>query len=196
MIFNSFFEEYNINYYIEDLEHLNEDELLSIFLEIIEHVKYVILLSLLAFLILFFWYWSITIGLQKKIPVDIRINLTRFKILFFIPVLYFGLFFGGIFYFFEKLPEIIDLIKTDNSVILEDYFFSFIKFIPFFLLFHFFTIFCSLHTIYFTAKTIKLAMLKKEVKFGEFIGYFLLVWFNLIGLWVLQPEINKMVDET
>ncbi|MCC1483634.1 hypothetical protein [Winogradskyella immobilis] len=57
---------------------------------------------------------------------------------------------------------------------------------------HLFSMFCIFHTIYYVAKTIKTVELKRRVSFIDFAGDFFLVWFYFIGVWILQPKINKV----
>jgi hypothetical protein len=32
------------------------------------------------------------------------------------------------------------------------------------------------------------------VNFGEFAGEFFMLWFYFIGIWIIQPKINKMAE--
>ena len=50
--------------------------------------------------VFFGWFWSIAIGLQKNIPEEIKMKVNRFKVFFFIPLIYIILlmvYMGGIF---------------------------------------------------------------------------------------------------
>ena len=49
--------------------------------------------------------------------------------------------------------------------------------------------------LYFCSKTIKTVELQKEVFFGEFIGDFFGLWFYPIGIWFIQPKINKLAKD-
>jgi hypothetical protein len=60
---------------------------------------------------------------------------------------------------------------------------------------HLFAMFCFLYTFYFVAKTFKTVELQREVTFGDFAGEFFLLWFYPVGVWILQPKINKMIKE-
>jgi len=197
IFFSSFFENMYMVQNAELIDHMSDDEIFEVFLDLFSYFKYFFLIVIASSLILSFWNWSITIGLQEKIPEDLRINLTKFKIFFFVPLLYATIICLLVFYLFEKIPDFKQLIEEDNfnEIEMEEQFLSMIKFFPLFLLFHFFTIFCSFHTLFFTAKTIKLAELKRKIKFDNFIGEFFLLWFNIIGIWILQPRINKLADE-
>ncbi|MEN9640511.1 MAG: hypothetical protein RLZZ262_2380, partial [Bacteroidota bacterium] len=42
---------------------------------------------------------------------------------------------------------------------------------------------------------IKLLELQREVRFSEFIREFFLIWFFPIGIWFIQPKINRWFEE-
>jgi len=179
------------------LDQASDKEVLSKIIEIFGYFKYFMFFIILISLIIVFWNWSVTIGLQHKIPEELRINIKRFKIFFFVPIIY-GLILSAIVInFVETIPEYFFLIENGEltEADFEDKLFSLLKFVPIFFLAHFFTVFCSFHTIYCTAKTIKLVELKRKLKFDNFIGEFFLTWFYFIGIWILQPKINKLAEE-
>ena len=60
---------------------------------------------------------------------------------------------------------------------------------------HLFSMFCILYSLYFVAKTFKTVELQREVTFSDFAGEFFLIWFYPIGIWIVQPKINKMVED-
>jgi hypothetical protein len=45
----------------------------------------------------------------------------------------------------------------------------------------------------FAAKTLKTIELERKAKFPEYAGEFMLIWFSVIGYWILQPRINKLI---
>jgi hypothetical protein len=59
---------------------------------------------------------------------------------------------------------------------------------------HLFSMFCIFYTLYFVAKTIKTVELQREVKFSDFAGEFFMIWFFPIGIWIVQPKINEMIE--
>jgi hypothetical protein len=124
----------------------------------------------------FGWFWSIAIGLQSKIPENVKMNVTRFKIFFFIPLFYILLLTGFMVF----------LIKGKNPDVA-----MFMAIFPI----HLFSMFCILHTMYFISKTIKTVELQRESEFSDFVGEFFLFWFYPFGIWILQPKINKIVEE-
>ena len=60
---------------------------------------------------------------------------------------------------------------------------------------HLFSIFCIFYSVYFVAKTFKTVELQREVTFSDFVGEFFMLWFYPIGIWIIQPKINKMIEE-
>ncbi|MFD2245959.1 hypothetical protein [Pontibacter ruber] len=47
----------------------------------------------------------------------------------------------------------------------------------------------------FAAKTMKSVELGREAKFSDYAGEFFLMWFSIIGYWVLQPRLNRLSAE-
>lgn len=134
---------------------------------------------------LFGWMWSMAIGLQKMIPPGIDMKTTMFKIFFFYPLIYTLLF--CLFFVFSFSS----ILHAQNGTAPSPIFF--VGFAVIFPL-HLFGMFCMFYTIYFVAKTIKTVELQREVSFSDFVAEFFLVWFHFVGVWILQPKINKMVE--
>ncbi len=135
----------------------------------------------------YIWLWSIATGLQKKIPVNIKMKTSKFKLFFFIPVCYITLFFIGFGTVMNGFTEITANSDESGSGILAG---SMIIIFPL----HIFSMFCILYILYFVAKTIKTVELQRETKFSDFVGEFFLIWFYPVGVWIIQPKINKMVE--
>ena len=132
----------------------------------------------LFFLLLFFgWFWSMAIGLQKNIPQGIKMKVKKFKTFFCIPfayviflILYLNGLFSGMGYGFLSSDWIFAIILPLHVV----------------------SMFGIFYALYFTAKTIKTAELQREVGFGDFIGEFIMLWFYFVGIWIIQPKVNKL----
>lgn len=132
-------------------------------------------------LIFFGWFWSIAIGLQKNIPTEIKMKVKKLKIFFFIPLTYIVIlmiYVGGVFSGMGAIGFL-------NGGWL----------IGIILPVHLFSMFCIFYTLYFVAKTIKTAELQRKVGFGDFAGEFFLLWFYPIGIWFIQPRVNRLYDK-
>ena len=142
----------------------------------LDYLKYFPIVMIVFIGTMFGWFWSISIGLQSKLPAELKMNTLRFKIFFFIPLVYIFLISLTLIAFFTKtLP---------NNL-------GFLGFLIFPL--HLFSMFCMFHNLYFTAKTIKTVELQKEVSFSDFAGEFFMIWFYPIGIWIIQPKINQLI---
>jgi len=139
----------------------------------------------IVFMVAFFgWFWSVAIGLQSKIPANINLRVNRFKIFISIPILYIILIFGFMGTFMESTFE--NGAEPSNAVIGS--------MLGIIIPIHLFSMFCIFYSLYFVAKTFKTAELQREVIFSDFAGEFFLFWFFPIGVWIIQPKINKIME--
>lgn len=60
---------------------------------------------------------------------------------------------------------------------------------------HLFSMFCMFYCGYFNAKALKAVETKKPVTFSDYVGEFFLIWFFPIGIWIIQPRINKIFED-
>lgn len=143
-------------------------------------------LFIILFMGIFFaWFWAVAIGLQKKVPENLSMKVKKFKVFFFIPLVYLSVFLIS-FAVFE------DFSFSSNIESYAEFFFGCFFLISFL---HLFVIFCMYYIMFFVAKTIKTVELQRQVKFGDFAGEFFLILYYPIGIWIIQPKINKMMEE-
>lgn len=142
---------------------------------IINYMKFFPGIIFLFMGVLFGWLWSVAIGLQSKVPDVVQMKVNKFKIFFFIPFIY-SLFFLS--FFMSSFTE-----GRPNPSI-------FAVIVPL----HIFSMFCMFYILYFVSKTYKTVELQREVKFSDFAGEFFMIWFYPIGIWIVQPKINKMIE--
>ncbi|MFD0976777.1 hypothetical protein [Salinimicrobium gaetbulicola] len=134
--------------------------------------------------VFFGWFWSIGIGLQKYIPAEIKMKIKKFKVFFFIPLFYI------LFIFILIGTTFFGISIGSNAVggIVG-------KMLIFIIPMHLFSMFCMFYLLYFVSKTIKITELERPVTFSDFIGEFFMIWFFPIGIWFIQPRLNKIVSE-
>lgn len=138
------------------------------------------LFRLIATAIFFIWIWSVVVGLQKKIPENIEMKIGRFKFFFFTPIIL-------LLSFYIIIILRLDNFMTPNTA------FAFLLFGTV-LMIILFVLICVLQTIYFAAKTLKTVELQREVKFGDFSSEFFLMVFIPIGIWSIQPRVNRIAS--
>lgn len=133
------------------------------------------------YMILFFgWFYTVGTNLHKKLPASAPMNLKRFKIFLSIPVIYISIICIGMFGIFSSLSV---FNGRPNPAI-------FALIVPI----HLFSMFCIFYCLYFNAKALKSVEMQAPATFSDYAGEFFLIWFFPIGVWFIQPRINKMFD--
>lgn len=138
-------------------------------------------IMIIFIVILFGWLYAIGTNLHKMIPTSVHLNLKRFKIFLAIPFVYMVI-----------ITIIMILISTRHFDEVEPSIPIFAGIMPL----HFFSMFCIFYCLYFVAKVIKTVERQQEVTFSDFAGEFFLIWFYPIGIWFIQPKINKLFHES
>lgn len=129
--------------------------------------------------VFFGWFYALGANLNKKLPDHVRMNLTRFKIFLFIPAAY--IFLLSVLLLFKN---ILSSLQPNPAI------FSLI--IPMQL----FCMFCMFYCLYFNAKSLKTVEMQRQVTFSDYAGEFFLIWLLPIGIWIIQPRINKIFNDS
>jgi cytochrome b561 len=130
----------------------------------------------------FGWMLSVGTKLQLRLPPEGRMNVKRFRFFILFMLFYMlliGLIVSGV------------ILATMNGFKPSPYMaLSFLIIIPA----HFFSMFCIFYGIWFVAKSFKQNELWRPVVFNDYMAEFFLIWFFVIGVWIIQPKINKMFE--
>lgn len=140
-------------------------------------IPFFILIGLLSAVVQYGWMWAAGMLLNKNLPEELRLNTVFFKICFFYPLIYLPIFF---IILFAYLPP--------HSVMFP---LAIIAIIPF----HIFAVFCSFYCYYFVARVIKTNEMGRHTTVSDYIAEIFMIWFYFIGIWILQPKINKMISD-
>jgi hypothetical protein len=139
------------------------------------------LTMLLVFSSLFFgWYYTVGTELFKLIPNGDTTTLKKFKISLAIlaTIAICFILYYAIFYFDNSSSE------SSN----ED---SFLMFA----LFNLTYIICVAYCTSFIAENLKTAELQRQAVFSEYIIDILFIWFFILGVWFIQPRVNKLFSK-
>jgi heme/copper-type cytochrome/quinol oxidase subunit 2 len=137
---------------------------------------------MILFMAVFFgWFYALGTNLQKRLPGSVKMNLTKFKIFLAVPIIYIAficVFMYSMFYHFSATnkPTEIGLLALIIPA-------------------HLFSMFCIFYCLYFNAKAFKAVELQRPVSFGDFAGEFFLLWFYPVGVWIIQPRLNKLFEK-
>jgi len=146
-------------------------------------IVFIPIVSILFLMVFYGWMWSVGVGLQEKLPQDLKMNVKLFKWAIIFPLIYMVLIFGALGLAvgngLDQIEQNIDWVES-----------ALIFIVPM----HLFSVFCAFYQLYFVSKTIKTTELRREVVFSDYIGEFFLVWFYPIGIWFIQPKINEIAQ--
>ncbi|MBL7932692.1 MAG: hypothetical protein JNL60_12360 [Bacteroidia bacterium] len=143
-----------------------------------------IALPIMMFAAVFFFFgWFYTLGtrLYQKLPPTVTMKLGLFKFFLFFPSIYLVIFSCLMYLMFTNLEP-----GGQPSP------FIFVIIFPL----HIFSMFCIFYCIYFNAKVLKAVELQRPVTFSDYAGEFFMIWMFPIGIWILQPRINKLFDSS
>ena len=132
------------------------------------------------------WIWSISVGLYPKLPPNhgLKLNLFKGTLIASLVIMIFYFYFlinafGGMFEMMEDSTEITEMPSWIGQILMM---------FPLLLI----ALGCSIYTYYHTAKTLKLVEVGDTKPKPEFVGEFFMIWFYYIGVWIIQPKVNKM----
>jgi hypothetical protein len=120
------------------------------------------------------WVWSAGSYLVSITPLDLRPSVGFFRFAVFYELVY---------------PCMFMAVMLGGRLSLT----TFLVVLPF----HFFGAFLALYGLYFVTRALALAEKGKAVGASEWIVSFFLLWFFLpVGVWVVQPKINRLYATT
>lgn len=195
--FNNMFMMHDTQDAEEMLEHVKD-----MYIGMMAYLPYIIMLSVLGGLVALLWQVAIVQGLQEKLPVELRKGKGLFGISVGI-ILCTALLTGfGMVFLIAKLPGWIASVPLNDPDALEGFakdtyagILPYLVLIPLYFLLFLASFASSIYLYYFAARSIKTAELQQEQRFSDFIGEFFLIWFSFIGIWILQPRLNRLVAD-
>jgi hypothetical protein len=140
--------------------------------------------SSLFTIVYFVWMLSISIYIKNKLPARLRILAIIFRFLIGIAILLF-IFKTAYLYYLSLIfnPNVDDRMAIFNMLLEKEFIMGY------FILPVLYIVFSLI-----IAKLFKAAEDNKNVKFSEYAGDFFMFLFSAIGLWILQPRINKLTS--
>jgi hypothetical protein len=139
-------------------------------------LPFFIFIGLIATAVQYGWMWASGILLNNRLPEELRLNTVFFKICFFYPFIY--------------IPIVIIIVFTNLPPDPAMFPLALLALIPF----HIFAIFCSFYCYYFVARIVKTNEMGMHTTVNDYIAEIFMIWFFFIGIWFLQPKINKIIS--
>ena len=128
------------------------------------------LVMTLSTLGLFVWFWSLGSYFNSIVLPELRVKSVFFRVALIYPPFYLVFFIAT---FQSSSPGLFGLI------------------IPL----HLFALVCIFYLLYFVSKSLVLAERGKPASFYDYAGPFFLLWFFPVGIWIVQPRVNRLYSE-
>lgn len=125
--------------------------------------------------------YALGTSLHEKLPATVEMPVNKFKLFMLINVLFMLVVAFALPTFF---------IETYQYHITPR-FFPVILFVPAYL----FVIYSMYYCIYFCAKALKAVEEQKPVELIDYLGEFFLIMYLIVGIWFIQPRVNKIFAE-
>jgi hypothetical protein len=147
-------------------------------------------IMILAFTLTYYgWLYSIGVGLHSKLPEAINMKLGRFKVFMFAQILYMLFIAIGLGWVYSNMVMPNGHLQQDGSYTPMP---DFMNVLPFLIPAHLFIIFCAFYCNYFVSKELRAVEVQQRVRASDYIGDFLMFIILIIGIWFIQPRINRV----
>lgn len=127
-------------------------------------------LTLFMAILFFGWLWSISIACYKALPPNLATSPMPMKICLIYALIYLAV--SGTLFFGQGRP-------------LHGYVF----------VMHLLAMAAIFYSLGFTAKQLTKLEQRKEVAFPSYVGSFVNLWFFPIGVWFIQPKVNRLLGQ-
>lgn len=128
------------------------------------------LVMTLSTLGIFVWFWSLGSFFSSIVQPELKMKSGFFRVALIYPLFYIVFFVAT---FQESSPRWLGLILP----------------------LHLFAMVCMFYLLYFVAKNLVLAETSKPATFYDYAGPFFLLWFFPIGIWIVQPRVNRLYSD-
>jgi hypothetical protein len=135
------------------------------------------------------WLWAAVIGLQDKIPRTVKRNVKLFKATQLVPFIYVVVL--VLLVLLDSPAEMNTALKSGAPVVNK----TMDMVSQAFMVLNTLSVACIVYGLFYVAKTVKMAELQRKVYFLDFAGIFLLICVFPVGIWIVQPKINKMMED-
>jgi hypothetical protein len=125
------------------------------------------LVMTLSTLGIFVWFWSLGSFFSSIVQPELRMKSRFFRIALVYPPFYFVFFIAT---FQNSSPGLLGLILP----------------------LHLLAMVCMFYLLYFVSKSLVLAETCKPASFYDYAGPFFLLWFFPVGIWIVQPRVNRL----
>ena len=128
---------------------------------------------------LLYWWYTMGTSLHDKLPPEAKMPIGKFKFCLLFPLAY--------IFALTIISTRISIEEAETKMGSP--------FVVILIVIHLLAMLCLFYGIRFIAKALKTAEMQRPALFDEYLGDFFMLWFFPIGIWFIQPRINKIFEE-
>jgi hypothetical protein len=156
-----------------------------------------ILIMLIGGLTQLGWLWTMGNDLHDRVTEGFNLKPKTFQVTIaisglFLLVMAFSLHLG-FNWVADSLPGWVENGPPDGEGGME-FMKTLFTYLAAFMVFGLVTFGCQVYNVIYVGKTLKSIELGRPAKGGEFAGYALLSYLLIIGIWILQPKVNRLME--
>jgi hypothetical protein len=134
------------------------------------------------------WFWSIGNGMNKYLTEELNLSLNRFRLFFSLLVVSLIIVFSAEFYYITNFLQTL----TEGNIAYN--YKAFIIITLALLISSLSVLACIIYVYFFLAKTVASLKHQREAMFEDYILYIIFFLFSFVGVWFVQPIINKVIN--
>lgn len=142
------------------------------------------------------WQWTMGNDLQDRVPEGTKLNQSAFQVTLAVSGLFLLMtcfaFYQGFDFVASNLSGWIDNPPEEEEGM--ELAMTFLKWFGLYMVFGMIAFGCQIYNVIHVGKTLKSIELGRPAKGGEFAGYAILSYLLIIGVWILQPKVNRLVE--
>ena len=142
-------------------------------------------INFFAYAVLISWQYSLVSNLSKLFPEGVTLNMTLFKICVIIPLIVILL----AFYMMYDIVVATVLSSHEDISVIDFRWLGGIFFLSAV------SMVAAIYVLFTMARALVTVEKQRKVEFGDFIIEFILFWFWIVGIWILQPRINAIFSD-
>ena len=164
-----------------------EDELMLEFMRVnFSRILLIYIPGIFSYVLLALWKYYLCNECNKILPDADKMKLKVFNVIVFIPTInYVIIVLSMVVMFWTFLPKLGDV--PDSSFIV-----GYLVFLIIIMLLSILSLVAVIYSIIYAARTYKSVLLGRSANFSEYIGEFFMIMFWVVGVWIMQPKINRI----
>lgn len=143
------------------------------------------------------WLYSVAAGLRKYLPAGVRLSTSGFQLAFGVLYLYYALLLIGQYLLIDNFTSFASFAEVEAYMQQLKYWLTGSPFLLLCTVFFAIVLVMAamLYLSFYTGKTLRCIEAQRPLRGSDVAGYTVLSYFLVIGVWVFQPKIRRLLEQ-